>query len=107
MKWFRCLIHGKNFPGKLIGRDHPIGFYTTRYVKAESQESAELLALEELRKDSQLKIADAQKENSKSAMVFFEELEEVKRPNQSSGFIWYVEDENLPDGSLEIREVGQ
>lgn len=43
--WFRCFIEGKHFPGVLLNEKGTVGFYTTRFVQAESPEQAELEAV--------------------------------------------------------------
>jgi hypothetical protein len=91
MALFRCSICGENFPGSLLGEALPIGFYTTRYVEAESPSEAEVMALDALRTEEIFKIpAEARTEN---ARVYFEEIEEVpldteRKPN--SGFSFFV-----------------
>ncbi len=91
MSLFRCLIRGDNFPGKLIGQKKLIGFYTTRYVEADSPEQAELLAVELLRNDPDLEVAP--KYRTQDARIFLEEIDEVsskaeKVPNK--GFTFFV-----------------
>ena len=48
MAWFRCFIHGENFPGELIGSAVPVGFYVIRFVEADDAAEAETLALRAL-----------------------------------------------------------
>ena len=75
MKLFRCFVHGVNFPLDLDGEPALLGFYTTRFVRAENAEQAELQALELLRADPKL---DAPPERrTKDTMVYFEEIEEI------------------------------
>jgi len=91
MPLFRCFIRGDNFPGKLIGQEEPIGFYTTRFVEAESPEKAEILAVDLLRNDPDLDMPPEHRtENSK---VYFEEIDEVpagtaRKPNK--GFTFFT-----------------
>lgn len=108
MKWFRCLIHGQNFPGALIDRPGSVGFLTTRYVQADAPEGAEMLALAELKNDRSLELPESCKtsfEESKEAKVFFEQIAEVEQPGVSAGFTWYSVDENLQGNDVKIREV--
>lgn len=89
MPLFRCFILGENFPGWLFGQVEPIGFYTTRYVMAESPAQAEHLALALLQADETLRVPES--EQSPQARVFFEEIEQVpdeteQAPNQGFSF---------------------
>ena len=75
MKLFRCLIEGANFPFELDGEPGLFGFYTTRFVRADTAEQAELLALETLRADPKLDVPPAKR--TKDTMVYFKEIEEI------------------------------
>ncbi len=89
MPLFRCFIRGDNFPGKLIGRKQPAGFYTTRFVDAASAEEAEMLVVELLRNDPDLDVAP--KHRTQDAKVYFESIDEVpvdteRKPNKGFTF---------------------
>ena len=91
MPLFRCSIRGDNFPGKLIGKAEPVGFFTTRYIDAASAEEAESLVVELLREDSDLDVPA--KYRTQEAKVFFERIVEVapgteRKPNK--GFTFFV-----------------
>ena len=93
MPLYRCLIRGENFPGKLIGKRRPIGFYTTRYIDAQSPEHAEMLAVDLLRNDEDLDVPPEHR--TQDAKVYFEKIEEVpaeteRRPNK--GFTFFTTD---------------
>jgi hypothetical protein len=75
MKLFRCFIEGANFPLKLEGQTALLGFFTTRFVRAETPEQAELLALEMLRADPQLDVPPSRR--TKDTRVYFEKIEEI------------------------------
>jgi hypothetical protein len=75
MKLFKCFIEGKNFPLRLDGENPLLGFYTTRFVHAETAEQAELLALELLRSDPNLDLDPSKRR--KDTMVYFESIEEI------------------------------
>ena len=88
MPLYRCLIHGKNFPGVLIKSKKPCGFYTTRFVEASDPEEAELKVVGLLRDDASLQVSE--KHRTSDARVFFDEIEEVSDitgPNK--GFTFY------------------
>lgn len=91
MALFRCLIRGENFPGRLIGQDEPVGFYTTRFVEAESPQEAEARAIDLLRADADLALPE--KYRTKDAKVYLDEIDEVapeteQRPNK--GFTFFT-----------------
>lgn len=89
MPWYRCLIEGENFPGSLLGKKRPVGFYTTRWIEASSPEEAEIAALEALRQEPNFQVADAAK--MKDAKVYFEEIVEVEGPGGvNTGAAWFV-----------------
>ncbi|MBL8542247.1 MAG: hypothetical protein JNJ63_00425, partial [Hyphomonadaceae bacterium] len=46
MPWFRLFACGEDFPVILDGRVELVGFYTTRYVEAETSGEAEAIASE-------------------------------------------------------------
>jgi hypothetical protein len=92
MKWFKCFIAGENFPGELINEAELIGFYTTRFVEANTAEEAETAALTRLKKEKSLQLPEGinPPENAK---IYFEEIEEVPRnevPEVEAGFTFYV-----------------
>ena len=75
MKLFRCLIEGINFPFESEGRTELFGFYTTRFVRAETAHDAELLALELLRADPKLDVPPSKR--TQDTKIYFEEIEEI------------------------------
>jgi hypothetical protein len=92
MKWFRCLIEGENFPGVLANSDELIGFYTTRFVEAETAEEAEMKALANLKNEESLQLPEGVVPPS-NAKVYFEEIEEVMEsevPEVNAGFSFYI-----------------
>lgn len=92
MKWFKCSISGENFPGELISEGKEIGFFTTRFVKAETTEDAEYIALANLKEDESIKLPDGVSP-TKKAKVYFEEIIEIPKsdvPDVQTGFTFYV-----------------
>jgi hypothetical protein len=91
MALFRCFILGENFPGALLGKAEPVGFYTTRFVEASSESEAETLALDALRSEDAFNLpADVRSEDAK---VYFESIEEVPGDTDrvpGSGFTFFV-----------------
>ena len=76
MKLFRCFIRGENFPLDFDGKDDLLGFYTTRFVRAETPDQAELLALDMLRENPTLNGVDPSRRTAET-MVYFESIEEI------------------------------
>ena len=92
MPLFRCLLRGEHFPGHLSGERGPIGFYTTRYVEADSVDDAELKAVARLRGDPHLQVAVEHR--TKDAKVFVESIEEVPDDTPrvpDAGFTFFLE----------------
>ena len=93
MPLFRCFIHGKDFPGSLIGESEPIGFYTTRFVVAATPDEAEMLALSLLKSDEKLAVPES--DRTTDARVYFEEIELVPDDTDQvpgSGFTFYTDE---------------
>jgi len=91
MPLYRCFIRGDNFPGKLAGQKKAVGFYTTRFVEADSPEQAELLAVELLRNDPDLEVAP--KYRTPEARVIFEDIDEVPAETKrvpNKGFTFFT-----------------
>lgn len=91
MPLYRCFIHGENFPGSILGKSEPIGFYTTRFVVASTPGEAEILALSLLKADASLTVSES--ERKIDARVHFEDIEEVpddKDQAPGSGFTFYM-----------------
>jgi hypothetical protein len=87
---FRCFVRGENFPGAVLSLPTPIGFYTTRFVVAESGEAAEGAVLAMLRKDPSLQSVDD--ESWAAASIYFERIEKVPSdtpPQPNSGFSFF------------------
>lgn len=91
MPLFRCLICGENFPGTLVGKTSPVGFYATRFVEAASEEAAMAAALERLRAEEALEVpAELRNED---ARVFFEQILEVSPDTErvpDGGFTFFI-----------------
>ena len=82
MPWFRCLIRGENF---VTSDDEAMGFYTTRWIRSEDAESAELDCLERLKNEEELR-QTFPLDLSPAAKVYFEEVEELaENPNKVGG----------------------
>ncbi len=95
MPWFYCFIRGDNFPGERWGSDQPYGFYTHRYVEADTAADAEQKALTALREDSSFELPEGM-HPPKEAIVYFEEISELEnKPTKTatSGATWFKMDD--------------
>lgn len=92
MPWFRCLLNGENFPGVLIDRDVPVGFYVTRYVQAGHAAEAERIAVQRVLDEEPIS-ALRQSVDCSVAKILADEVELFREeclPEQESGFIFYA-----------------
>ena len=94
MPLFKVLLHGRRFPGVILGKSHPIGFYATRFVQAANEEDAEAAALASLRTAPELQLEPEHR--TPDAKIYIEELLKVpaeteQRPN--AGFTFYEKEE--------------
>lgn len=99
LPWYRCLARGENFLKVNLetGATKRFGFYTTRFVVANSPKEAEMKALTLMRRDKSFE-PPAGCEKPNDAQVFFEEIQLIRRllPHLShgKGAVWYpMEDE--------------
>ena len=90
MRLWRVLLHGKNFPGYILGQSAPISFYATRFVEAESEPEAEIVAVASLREDEALQVPHEHR--NIEAQVFAESVVEVEASTPrvpNAGFTFY------------------
>lgn len=98
MAWYRCLARGENFLKVNLetGALERYGFYTTRFVVANSPKEAEMKALALMRRDKSFQ-PPAGCEKPKAAKVYFEEIQPVRRllPRlfHGKGATWYSMDD--------------
>jgi hypothetical protein len=95
MNKYRVLLNGHNFLIDLGDGIASHGFFTTRFVEADTLDEAELKAVASVRKREEIK---AMLRNSPDTppMLFAEEIEEIENfdgiDNPEQGLIWYKED---------------
>lgn len=78
MPWFRVFALGEDFPVVLEGQVEIVGFYTTRYVEADTAGEAEAIASELLFEDPDLETPPGYEEYQ--PRLVFEEVEQVNAP---------------------------
>jgi hypothetical protein len=92
--WFRCFIRGENFPGQLVGKAEPVGFYVTRFVEAADVKAAEATAVQALRAEPKLAPPPPYTPSTR-VRIYFEKIEELPAsdvPAVNPGFAWYPMD---------------
>ena len=97
MAWFRLFACGEDFPVILDGNVEIVGFYTTRYIEAETAGEAEAIASEQLFEDEDLQPPPGYEEYQ--PRLVFEEVEQVAEPlDINDGFSFFPMDEENEDG---------
>lgn len=95
MSWYLCRIHGKNFPGEILGERKPVGFHTTRFVQANTAGEAETHAIQQIENDPALKLPTGvvPLEITKVYSEGTHLVEEAYVPKGwVKGFLWYIEE---------------
>ena len=88
MAWFRLFACGEDFPVILDGKVELVGFYTTRYIEAETAGEAEAIASEQLFEDEDLQPPPGYEEYQPRTV--FEEVEQVAEPlDINDGFMFF------------------
>jgi len=91
MKAYKCFVEGENFAHLIEGKRVLVGFYTTRYVEAESEEVAKEKVLAMLKAEDQLQTPEGV-ESAANQRVSFEKIEEldaVDIPESQPGFYFF------------------
>ena len=94
MTYYRVFLRGENFVLDVEGKPTKMGFYTTRFVQANDSESAELLAVDLLRKDKKLR--GVLNPRSDPPLIFAEEIDAVQAdevPEIVPGFAFFPADD--------------
>ena len=76
MKKWAVMIHGKGFLIEFEDGIRPCGFFTTRWVEADSPDGAENLAVELIRDDERL-LGITKNDASDSPMLYAEKITEL------------------------------
>lgn len=75
MSYFQVLLEGENFFIELNGKEELLGFFTTRWVKADDQKQAELKAVELVKNDQHLhNLVKLPEGESLSPMIYLSEI---------------------------------
>ncbi|WP_416305469.1 hypothetical protein [Neptunicella sp. SCSIO 80796] len=98
MAYFQVLLHGADFVFNFDGIEEKGGFYTTRWVKANSENEAELKAVSLLKSDQNLHDVSVKTERY-TPMIFLEEIAKVNwfnyvRNYPGKGYTFYTGDDD-------------
>ena len=97
MKKYILLLNGQNFWLNLDGEPKRIGFFTTRFIQAKSEEEAENLGVQMIREDKELFLR-LLNDNLDPPMIFVDEIEEIEPFNgiehPDLGYAFYPEENN-------------
>ena len=97
MKKFKVKLHGENFLLNLDGEFKKYGFYATKFVKAESPQETEKIAIILIHQNPNFRDT-VLNENSDRPTINLEEVKEVNflkffAKKSTTGFTFYPEDE--------------
>jgi hypothetical protein len=97
MKRFKVKLHGKNFLLNFDGELKRVGFYATKFVKAENPQEAEKIAIILIHQNPNLRDTVLNK-NTDRPTINIEEIKEVSflkffTEKSTTGFTFYPEDE--------------
>lgn len=95
MKKYRVFINGQNFLLNFDDRVQKMGFYTTRFVEAATPEDAEQAAIQMMREGKLNGIV--LNEKGDPAMLYVDEIVEVKKLQRDWGLGFYPENESEDD----------
>jgi hypothetical protein len=101
---YQCFIRGENFPGVVLGEVDPVGFYTTRWVEAPDEATAEKVALESLRSEKVFAIDPELR--SKDATVYFESVipvDVIPEDAVQTGATWFPMNEQRDQSESECK----
>ena len=70
------MLEGQNFLLEVEGTIQKLGFYVTRFVEAENQEEAELLAVQQIREDEKL-TRNVRNIETDPPMIYLESIDEL------------------------------
>ena len=92
MAWFRLFACGEDFPVVIDGEVIVCGFYTTRYIEAETASEAESIASDLLFEDPDLETPPGW--DDIQPRIVFEEVEQVAAPiDINDGFSFFPMDD--------------
>jgi hypothetical protein len=94
MEAYRCFVRGENFRLEIDGERALHGFYTSRWVEADSPNEAEVAVVALLKQDPILQKPDWHDGSGPQAKVYVEEIEEAEDAWRGSnqGFSFFIEE---------------
>lgn len=97
MPWFRLFALGEDFPVIIDNNVEVVGFYTTRYIEAETPGEAEALASELLFEDEDLQPPPGDWSDLQSRIVFEETVQVAEPVDIDDNFSFFPMDESDED----------
>src|SRR5688572_14762202 len=95
MNKYKVFINGRNFWMEANGQSKLMGFYTTRFVEADTPENAENLAVDLVRTDAELRKAITN-EKSNPPMIYAKDIELLQTSEgvrlPGAGYTFYEEE---------------
>lgn len=93
MRHFRILILGEHFKLNWLGRPRFMGFYVTRFVKCDSIEEAQSLAMESVWNDESLKAKTVNEAEDPPSLRIdsLEEISSLDIADTPPGFVYFEE----------------
>ena len=92
---FKVMLRGENFNVALDGPVAKLGFYTTRFVEADTPDAAEQAAVDVVRQDSRLQ-GIVRNAPTDPPMIYLESLSEIPSfdgcPVPGAGYTWFSDD---------------
>jgi hypothetical protein len=100
MKKYRVFVRGENFLMDFDNKEQKIGFYTTVFIEAHTEEAAELEAMDLLRHDPML-VSNVLNAKADPPMMFADEIEELESFEglhlPRLGFSFFTDEEETGD----------
>ena len=92
---FKVMLRGENFMVALEGPVAKLGFFTTRFVEADTPDAAEHAAVELVRQDTRLR-GIVRNAPTDPPMIYLDSLSEIPSfdgcPTPGAGYTWFSDD---------------
>lgn len=93
MKYYQVVLNGENFLIRVDGEKTLMGFYTTKFVEAESAKEAELKAVDVLKQDEDLLNLTLNRSGDiyKAPTIYLDTIYEITKSSMEDdqGKAWY------------------
>jgi hypothetical protein len=92
MPYYRVFLEGRNFWIEIDESQQRLGFYTTRFVEAPSEDDAEKIGISLIRSDKRLNPRNHRNDPPRIDVSEIEEVDEADVPDLPPGYAFYPED---------------